>query len=125
MSERTALTPAEEHAFRAWAQANGIKDVDMPDSHYDYRGFWKQTQGAAHPPGSEMHFPDTFKQHGHPTFSVESQYSAGQFDGGRWLDDQYVPNGADLLTNSRGLSRLDMNTIGPAVMALVNGLKKQ
>lgn len=125
MSENTALTPAEERAFREWAIANGIHDVDMPDSHYDYRGFWKQTQGASHPPGSERHFPDTFKQHGHPTFSVESQYSAGPFDGGRWLEESFVPPGADMLTNSRGASRLDPAMLGPAILALSKNLRSR
>lgn len=105
MSERTRLAPDEELAFRMWAQKNGITDVDAPDSHYDYRGYWKTTRGASHPPGSEQHFPDTFKQHGHPTFSVESQYSAGPYDGGRWIGDSFVPPGSDFLMNSRGDTR--------------------
>lgn len=88
--ETTPLTPHEEVQFRLWAVANGLQDVDHPDSHYDYRGFWKQTQGAPHPPGSQLHFPDTFKQHGHPSFSVESQYSRGPQDGGQWLGDSLM-----------------------------------
>ena len=116
MSETTTLTPVEEQQFRAWAAANGIADVDAPDSHYDYRGFWKQTNGAPHAPGSEMHFPDTFKQHGHPTFSVESQYSTGPFDGGRWIGERYVPPGADLLMSSRG-SRLPVSFLRDALLA--------
>ncbi len=102
MAETTPLSPVDEIAFRIWAKQNGIHDVDHPDSHYDYRGFWKATQGAAHgAPGSGEHFPDTFKQHGHPTFSQESQYSAGPFDGGRWVGEQFVPPGADQLMTSR------------------------
>lgn len=90
-AETTALSPQEEQQFRTWIAANKIADLDQPDTHYDYRGFWKATKGAPHPPGSEQHFPDTFKQHGHPTFSVESQYSKGPNDGGRWNGDTYVP----------------------------------
>lgn len=115
MSETTALTPAQEAAYRHWLQANRITNADHPDAHYDMRGFWQATKGAPHPPGSEQHFPDTFKQHGHPTFSQESQYSAGPFDGGRWTDgpsrgvdlgpENYVPNGADLLMSSRGTTK--------------------
>lgn len=88
--DTTPLTPQEELQFRLWAVTNGVRDVDHPDSHYDYRGFWKQTQGAPHAPGSQMHFPDTFKQHGHPSFSVESQYSRGLQDGGQWIGDSFV-----------------------------------
>ena len=87
--ETTPLTPTQEKSFQAWARANQITDVDHPDSFYDYRGFWKATGGPKMTFG-EVHFPDTFKQHGHPTFSQESQYSRGFWDGGMWVDDQYL-----------------------------------
>jgi hypothetical protein len=86
--DTTRLTEDEERAFQRWIVANRITDLDHPDSHYDYRGFWKATGGAPHPPGAERHFPDTFKQHGHPTFSQESQYSSGPSEGGMWLPDE-------------------------------------
>ena len=89
--EVTHLDPNEESSFQNWIKQNGITDLDHPDSHYDYRGFYKATKGAPHPPGSQLHFPDTFKQHGHPTFSVESQYSKGANDGGRWEGDKFIP----------------------------------
>lgn len=88
-SERTRLTPAAEQRFQAWAGANQIRDVDDPQSFYDYRGYWLSNRGKAVAPG--QHLPDTFKQHGHPTFSVESQYSKGGYDGGRWVGDKYMP----------------------------------
>jgi hypothetical protein len=119
-AERTTLSPDEERAFQQWARTNQITDVDHPDAHYDYRGYWRQTQGAAHAPGSEMHFPDTYKTHGHPTFSVESQYSAGPFDGGRWNGDSFVPPGADLLQTSRG-SRLPTRMLRDALLATMKG----
>lgn len=87
--EVTALSPKEETAFQNWVKSNGITDADNPDAHYDYRGFWKDTDGAPHKQGD--HFPDTFKQHGHPTFSVESKYSKGATDGGRWQGDTFTP----------------------------------
>lgn len=82
-AEITPLSPLEEALFQKWVAKNNLTDVDNPDSHYDYRGFFKSAQ--AHAPGS--HYPDTFKQHGHPTFSDESQY-ATQFDpsGGVWVN---------------------------------------
>lgn len=121
MSERTPLTPAEEAAFQAWAKQNGVTDVDHPQSRYDYRGYWKSVastggdQRKAYDDG--LHFPDTYKQHGHPSFSVESQYSAGPWDGGRWLGESYVPQGADLLMNSRGQSRVNPMMLKEALMA--------
>ena len=90
-AETTLLSPIEEALFNAWGKANGIEDVDAPESSYDYRGFFKATNGAVHPPGSVEHFPDTFKQHGHPTFSVESIYSKGPHDGGMWAGETYLP----------------------------------
>lgn len=89
--ETTMLSPMEEALFKSWGKANGIEDVDAPESFYDYRGFYKATNGAVHPPGAVEHFPDTFKQHGHPTFSIESIYSKGPFDGGMWVGENYIP----------------------------------
>lgn len=90
-NETTMLSPIEEALFKSWTKANQIQDADAPEAHYDYRGFFKSTNGAVHPPGSVEHFPDTFKQHGHPTFSIESIYSKGPSDGGMWAGDQYIP----------------------------------
>lgn len=89
--ETTRLSPPEELAFRVWALKNGIRDLDHPDSKYDYRGYWKNV-AAKGGNGTQMmadglHFTDTYKQHGHPSFSAESQYSRGLWDGGQWLDD--------------------------------------
>jgi hypothetical protein len=89
MADVTVLSPAQEVAFQKWARDNGIADVDHPDSYYDYRGYWQATKGAPHATGE--HFPDTFKQHGHPTFSQESQYSTGPSDGGMWVGETYMP----------------------------------
>jgi hypothetical protein len=95
--ETTRLGPQQEAQFRAWAQANGITDVDDPRSHYDYRGYWRdvasrgQDQRQRNPGDGLLHFPDTYKQHGHPTFSVESQYSTGDADGGTWSGETYSP----------------------------------
>lgn len=66
-----------------------MRDLDHPDSHYDYRGAFLAGLGRG---ASTGHFPDTFKQHGHPTFSVESKYSAGPGDGGSWRGDTFVPS---------------------------------
>lgn len=90
-AEVTQLSPDEERVFRRWATQNRITDVDSPDSRYDYRGFWKSTNGAPHVPGNEEHFPDTYKQHGHPSFSAESTYSRGRQDGGEWVGDSLMP----------------------------------
>jgi hypothetical protein len=129
MSEQTQLSPAEERAFQAWARKNGIRDVDAPESRYDYRGYWKNVASGGGDQTKQyddgLHFPDTYKQHGHPTFSIESQYSAGPFDGGRWLGEDFVPPGADLMMNSRGQSRLDPQALSAAILALAKGLKNK
>lgn len=122
MSELTRLSPQEEQRFRQWAAANGIENYDHPDAHYDMRGFWKQTQGAPHPPGSQQHLPDTFKQHGHPSFSVESQYSGGPNDGGRWVGDNFVPGGADLLSTSR--NDTPAGPLAEALALLMKGMRQ-
>jgi len=90
ISEITTLPKDEEQQFRAWVGKNRISDVDHPNSHYDYRGFWKEYGDVPIRFGID-HFPDTYKQHGHPTFSIESKYSQGMGDGGMWLGDTFVP----------------------------------
>jgi|GEM_PF-3490754 len=87
--ETTQLAPEEQAAFEAWLKQNNVHDIDDPRSHYDYRGAFKA--GIGREPGAEGHFPDTFKQHGHETFSGESQYSKGPGDGGTWQGDTFIP----------------------------------
>lgn len=100
--------------------------MDHPAAKYDYRGYWRdvaakggdQTKTYADGP----HFPDTYKQHGHPTFSVESKYSAGQFDGGRWGGsdgETYTPSGAGFLMNSRGQQGNNPDDLAQAVRQII------
>lgn len=90
VKEMTVLPPAMERQFQAWAKRNKITDVDDPASRYDYRGFFA-TRGPVPIRFGVDHFPDTYKQHGHPTFSIESQYSKGPKDGGRWDGEKFIP----------------------------------
>lgn len=90
LSEQHETTPLPldgDAGFQQWLAANHVTDLDDPDSHYDYRGAYLADLQRS----GNGHFPDTFKQHGHPTFSVESQYSQGDDDGGHWDGDRYVP----------------------------------
>lgn len=85
--ETTRLTPEQEAAFKSWAKKHNIRDVDHPDSHYDYRGAFV----SGMKPGPDAHWPDTFKQTGHETFSNESQYAIpGARNFGYWEGDKFV-----------------------------------
>lgn len=117
--ETTHLSPLEESLFQKWLQNNKITDSDEPDTRYDYRGFFQQTHGLPHPPGKEIHFPDTYKQHGHPTFSAESKYSTGPNDGGRWAGETYLPQLAT--SRSPGMSPDQM---GASVEELLRRLQE-
>lgn len=85
--ETTQLAPKDEPRFRAWVKRYNIRDLDHPKSHYDYRGAFL----AGAKPDAKGHWPDTFKQHGHESFSVQSKYSRGPQDGGRWQGNTYIP----------------------------------
>jgi hypothetical protein len=87
-NDTTQLNPETEARFQQWAQQNKIRDVDLPDSNYDYRGAW--LAGMHADPNAGLHWPDQFKQHGHETFSNESQYAQGPYDAGHWENDKYV-----------------------------------
>ena len=86
--EQTFLSPLQEALFHQWLQKNqdvqGVRGWDQPDSRYDIRGFFANKDAlAGWKPGE--HGTDLYKQHGHPTFSVESIYSRGLQDGGQWI----------------------------------------
>lgn len=95
--EITKLTPVEESNFLSWIKNNNITDLDNPDSHYDYRGFWKENPNYKHSSGE--HFTDKFKQHGHPTFSIESKYSKSSNDGGHWVGNKLLDSNNKLLVD--------------------------
>jgi len=116
--ENTKLSPSEENDYQNWLRFYKNKDVDpktnelFPDVRYDMRGYFKANTpdnskgakviGSGPPQFNEAHGPDTFKQHGHPTFSAESKYSRGPQDGGKW-----IPNSDTLIpppVSSHGLS---------------------
>ena len=90
LKETTRLSPQEEYMFQQWARDNGIADINSPKSRYDYRGYWKALRNSERVRFGVDHFPDTYKQHGHPTFSAESQYSRGLWDGGQWIGDTLI-----------------------------------
>lgn len=124
-AETTKLTPLEEVLFKNWAVANGIKDVDEPNNFYDYRGFFKHTNGQVHPPGSSEHFPDTFKQHGHPTFSHDSKYSKGPLDGGMYAGDtDFLPSTLGAPSISVGGQKGSVDSSDP-IRELLNMMSKK
>lgn len=88
--ETTRLSPLEEVLFNSWAKKSKIKDLDNQKSKYDYRGFWKQNGPVRYEWGLD-HLPDTWKQHGHETFSNESVYSKNASDGGMWDGETFIP----------------------------------
>lgn len=85
--EITPLSPIEEVMFQLWAKKSQIDDLDT--GKYDYRGFYKANGPVNYRWGLD-HLPDTWKQHGHPTFSQESIYSQGAKDGGTWEGDTFI-----------------------------------
>lgn len=87
-AEVTPLPPGRDAEFRAWLEKNNVHDLDNPNSHYDYRGAFLAGEGRGAGSG---HFTDRFKQHGHPTFSIESQYSKNSNDGGSWDGEVFHP----------------------------------
>ena len=83
-AEQTKLVPEQELNFQSWA-ADNAPGFGEPDERYDSRGFWLENPTFRRGPGE--HSTDKFKQHGHPTFSVESKYSKGYRDAGHWNEE--------------------------------------
>lgn len=117
-SEVTPIPPAQEAAFRAWLQRNRVTDLDEPDAFYDYRGAF---MAGLNRDGPTQHWPDTFKQHGHPTFSVESKYSAGPDDGGHWDGDTFIPPRPAMPAKKKATTLSDVNAAEEAQRVSAKG----
>lgn len=120
-NETTYLSPSDEQAFINWTLANrnapGISEWNHPDQRYDYRGFWKYgLDKSKWKPGE--HFPDTWKQHGHPYFSSESQYSRGPQDGGNWIGDTLIK--PPLPSHQNENKRIDGSLKGPGYLGTLS-----
>ena len=96
-SYRTKLNPSDELDFQTWyalmAARFGLNpNPDDPLHYYDYRGAY---QGGIRPSlnsiDNQMHWPDTYKVPGHPTFSVESKYYKPGMKAGRWQGENFIP----------------------------------
>ena len=91
----TELGNKKEQQFQDWyAEAAANLGLDPnPDAYeqaYDYRGYWLNNRDAdISSPG--FHFPDTWKQPQHPTFSNESVYAKGIDGVGHWDGDKFIP----------------------------------
>jgi len=73
---------------------------------YDMQGWFKLNQDKMM--GEGQHFPDTFKKPNHPTFSDESIYHGGEYQGGKWGNedgkDTFTPGDTNM--NLHGRDRL-------------------
>ncbi len=81
----TKLSPEQEAAYQAWAQAQG-KSKDVQD--YDLRGLYSSQQSLS----PEGHGSDEFKKPNHPTFSDQSQHSTPEMQGGQWNPNENQSN---------------------------------
>lgn len=91
----TELNDRKEKKFQDWyADAAATLGLDPnPDAYeqaYDYRGYWLNNRDAdvSLP---DFHFPDTWKQPHHKTFSDESVYAKGIDNVGHWEGETFVP----------------------------------
>lgn len=88
--ETSTVPPEREAEFRQWMARNGVtaEELNAPELRFDYRGAFLAGQ-ERDPVGG--HFPDTFKQHGHETFSDESRYATPDDpEAGSWDGETYI-----------------------------------
>ena len=91
----TELGDNRERKFQDWyanaASVLGLNpDPDAYEHAYDYRGYWLNNKNAD-VSAEDFHFPDTWKQPHHPTFSDESIYAKGREGVGHWEGETFVP----------------------------------
>lgn len=84
-------------------QAAYDKKFSKKDSYdYDMQGWFKANPNVEMSEG--QHFPDTFKKPNHPTFSSESKYHGGEYEGGQWSK-----NSDDTYTFTPGKTNIEMH----------------
>ena len=99
---KTILTNDNEKEFLNWyknvsAVLDLNKNPDDPNHHYDYRGYWLANKNKNIDfTVKDFHFPDTYKQPTHPTFSNESQYARRKYginpkEVGHWEGENFIP----------------------------------
>ena len=92
----TELSPREEQEFTRWIELASLKkqrDVGRDLETYDLRGLWKHGGSAKDEFAMGSHAPDTYKKPNHPTFSKESIYSVGEYEGGDWISEtEFAPS---------------------------------
>lgn len=109
--ETTFLRPEEEKRYKKWTRHYKLRDIDpkteepYSDVKYDLRGYWKAGQvpgmaGFGPPQFEGVHGPDTWKQHGHETFSQESKY-ARPGEGGMWVGETFLEQPKMRRSNAR------------------------
>ena len=80
----TQLSPQDEAAYQAWANARG-KGNDTYD--YDLRWAYQELNAGTMAESDRGHLGDKYKKPNHPTFSDESQYHGTDgYTGGQWIE---------------------------------------
>jgi broad specificity phosphatase PhoE len=92
-------TPLNEQEQESYSKKYGL-DANRD---YDMQGFHKYNPDFT--PGEGQHYPDTYKKPNHPTFSNESIYHGGKYEGGQWQQNpdksyQFTPGRTNLENHS-------------------------
>jgi hypothetical protein len=105
----TRLSPREEQEFTRWLELASLKkqrDVGRDLGTYDLRGLWKNGGEQLDDFTMGGHAPDTYKKPSHPTFSKESIYSVGDYEGGDWISDTEFAPSMKMLKTTHPLLKL-------------------
>ena len=104
----TELSPAEFNtAMKNWEEAARLHNGVGPD--YDYGLAANLTRGK------NGHIGDIGKLPNHPTFSVESAYSAPDVPGGVWKNNSFYASPQNLIYTSKGRLQNYFNRVEPGV----------
>lgn len=115
---KTILSDKNEKKFITWyknvsATLGLNENPDDLNHHYDYRGYWLANKNKdIDYTVEDFHFPDTYKQPTHPTFSVESQYAKRKYginpkEVGHWEGENFIPGLYNNIINFRYKSDLE------------------
>jgi len=111
-NQYTTLNPYEEQYFQAWKRLHNIPFADTGSDDYDMRGYFKnqvlQNRDASsiNPIDRQIHYPDTYKQPTHESFSRESQYWQPGMNEREWAGNVLIDYTLGKVINNAALGRL-------------------
>lgn len=108
----TSLNPYEEQYFQTWKKIHNVPFADTGLDDYDMRGYFKEQVLSnknltnVNPIDNQIHYPDTYKQPTHQSFSRESKYWEPGMNEREWINNILIDYTLGKVIDNAAMGRL-------------------